>query len=125
LTVAAPYHGDVVTATDGSATGSSIAFNVVGPLDHFNVTLSTAAVSVGVPITVYATAVDALNDALPGYSTALTISDAAGLGTFGAVTWSSGGTAKFSATFSGPFTADTVTVTGAGTSGTSRTFTIR
>lgn len=53
--VSVPYHNDTITVTSGALSGTSTAFNVIGPLNHFSFTkLSTVATNQPFKLVVHA-----------------------------------------------------------------------
>jgi flagellin-like protein len=76
VTITAAKTADVITATDGTTTGSDTAFNVVaGSLDHFAVSTPTN-VQAGTAFTLTVTAVDVYNNPILSFSsTTATIMD--------------------------------------------------
>lgn len=119
VAVGAASNGDHVTATDGSATGTNITgFVVIGPVDHFRVSLSASQVIVPNALGVTVTAFDALDHSLTSYAGSPALSDETGtLSIVAPLTWSAG-IGHASVTFGAGSLGDHVTATAGPAAGT-------
>jgi hypothetical protein len=102
-TVPGPYHADTIGVADGSGipaapAGTSNTFNVIGPVNHLSIRLSSSTISAGGSLTATLTALDALNQTVPWFSAPVALSDLSGSMTIVApLAWSNGvGTATVS-----------------------------
>jgi hypothetical protein len=110
-TFTGPAKADKATATDGSLTSPlSNAFNVIGEATRLALTVSPANVPVTGTATVKVTAYDAVGNVATGYTEIPSVSDSAGVGSFGSVA-AVNGVSTSTATFTAPAKADKATAT--------------
>ncbi len=129
LSLSTAAKADRVTVIDGAASGQSGAFNVLGAVTHFKVTVSPTSIVVNTQqLTVTTTAQDAANNTIASYGGPVTYADANGASTVHVVSqsWANGvGTAK--ATIGATKAGDTMKASDAaspGVFGISGTFTV-
>ncbi|HVS85919.1 MAG TPA: hypothetical protein VHD91_09830 [Gaiellaceae bacterium] len=130
LTVAAPVKADVLTVADGPASGSSKAFNAVGPATHFTVTAAPTTLKRGGQLTVTVTALDAVDNTVTSYAGPVTFADLGGTATVTVVSqaWAGGVDRAVLTVSDAPRSADSITVADASdssVSGSSNTFTAK
>jgi hypothetical protein len=106
------FHGDVISVTAGT-TGTSRAFNVLGPLDHLTTSIPSGP-KVDTPFNVTISARDAVNNLLTGYTGALAWSDSAGA--LPAPSAFAGGVSTTSVQLANPVHNDRLTITTGGLS---------
>jgi hypothetical protein len=127
LNIGAPVKADRLTVTDATAgvSGQSGAFTVVGPATRLKVSASPATITRPAQLGLTVTAQDDALNTVPSYAETLTYTDLTGTAAVAVESaWNKGvRTAKL--TFAQARAADTVTVTGGGSSGTSNTFTVK
>jgi hypothetical protein len=123
------YTNDVITAKDGTPTGSSGQFTVApGALDHFTVTASgggnIGAQIVYTPFSITVTAYDASNNVKTNYAGPATLSDlATALSPTSTGTFTSGAV-TLSVTITHSYTNDKITATSGSSTGQSNQFTV-
>lgn len=120
--IPAAFHADTITVTTSGVPGTSQTFNVLGPLDHIN--LSVASQLSGTSFTANATAFDAANNQLTTYNAPATWSDLSGTLSPSPPSNFVNGVSSTTATISSPYKADKITITSGGVSKTTAEFNV-
>jgi hypothetical protein len=108
-----PLHNDVINVHFGPASGTSRAFNVLGPLDHLTTSIPSG-LKVNSPFAITLSARDAANNLLTGYTGALSWSDSAGA--VPSPDPFSGGVSKTTVQLANPVRSDRLTISTGGLS---------